>query len=35
LGFGLRFVYLADEQLEQLRSLLVHLEHPTDPVNAS
>ena len=35
LGFGLRFVYLADEQLNQLRSLIADLQHPTDPVNAS
>ena len=35
LGFGLRFVYLADEQLENLRSLISQLENPTDPVNAS
>jgi hypothetical protein len=35
LGFGLRFVYLADEQLEQLRSLIARFQNPTDPVNAS
>ena len=35
LGFGLRFVYLADGQLEQLRSLISHYQNPTDPVNAS
>jgi hypothetical protein len=35
LGFGLRFVYLADEQLDQLRSLIAHFQNPADPVNAS
>ena len=35
LGFGLRFVYLSEEQLEKLRSIIPQLEHPTDPVNAS
>lgn len=35
LGFGLRFVYLSDQQVEQLRLLLGNPEHPTDPVNAS
>ena len=35
LGFGLRFVYLSDEQRESLRSLIANLEHPSDPVNAS
>ncbi len=35
MGFGLRFVYLGDEQLEKLRSLISKLQHPTDPVNAS
>ena len=35
LGFGLRFAYLADEQLEKLRSLISQLEHPSDTVNAS
>ena len=35
LGFGLRFVYLSDEQMEKLRSLLGHFQQPTDPVNAS
>jgi len=32
LGFGLRFVYLTDEQLEQLRSLLATFQDPS--VNA-
>jgi hypothetical protein len=35
LGFGLRFVYLAEDQAEKLRSLISHLQYPTDPVNAS
>ena len=35
LGFGLRFAYLNDEQLEQLRSLISHFQNPTAPVNAS
>ena len=35
LGFGLRFVYLADEQLDQLRSLIAHFQNPADAVNAS
>ena len=35
LGFGLRFVYLSDDQSEKLRSLIATLQHPTDPVNAS
>ena len=35
LGFGLLFVYLADEQLEQLRSLIAQFQNPTDPVSAS
>ena len=35
LGFGLRFVYLADEQLKNLRSLISQLEHPTNPVSTS
>ena len=34
LGFGLRFAYLSDEQLEKLRSLISHIQHPQDPVNA-
>ena len=36
MGFGLRFVYLSDEQLEKLRSLIGHyLPSTTDPINAS
>ena len=35
LGFGLRFVYLSDDQTQQLRSLIAHLQYPTDPVKAS
>lgn len=35
LGFGLRFVYLSDDQLEKLRSLISDLQHPHDPVKAS
>ena len=35
LGFGLRFVYLTDDQTQQLRSLVAHFQHPHDPVNAS
>lgn len=34
LGFGIRFVYLSDEQVEKLRSLIA-LANPTDTVNAS
>jgi hypothetical protein len=35
LGFGLRFVYLTDDQTQQLRSLISQLQSPTDPINAS
>jgi hypothetical protein len=35
LGFGLRFVDLTDDQMEKLRSLIAHVQNPTDPVNAS
>lgn len=35
LGFGLRFAYLSDEQLEKLRSLISQIQHPHDPVSAS
>ena len=35
LGFGLRFAYLNDDQLETLRSLIAQLQHPQDPVSAS
>ena len=35
LGFGLRFVYLSDQQVDQLRSLIAHFQNPADPVNAS
>ena len=35
LGFGLRFVYLAEEQVEKLRLLISNLQNPTDAVNAS
>lgn len=35
LGFGLRFVYLTEEQIEKLRSLLADQQRPHDPVNAS
>lgn len=35
LGFGMRFVYLSDEQTEKLRSIIAQLQYPSDPVNAS
>ena len=35
LGFGLRFAYLGDEQLERLRSVLSQIQPPQDPVSAS
>ena len=35
LGFGLRFAYLGDEQLEKLRLILSQIQHPQDPVSAS
>jgi len=33
-GFGLRFLDLTDEQLQQLRSLIDHLKGPHDRMNA-
>src|SRR5918992_5685843 len=32
LGFGLRFVYLNDDQTEKLRTILAQLQHPSHPV---
>lgn len=35
LGFGVRFVYLTDDQIEKLRSLIAQIEHAHDPSNAA
>lgn len=35
LGFGLRFVNLADPELEKLRSFIAHLRGPRDQVRAT